>query len=62
MGGNCCPSGWSCGTESCTSAGATATATEAKEGVLVNKGVSLGMIPLQLIGVTCLMISVLLLA
>ncbi len=30
-GGNCCPSGWQCGTASCSSAGATSTALVQKE-------------------------------
>lgn len=30
-GGNCCPSGWQCGTASCSSVGATSTALLQKE-------------------------------
>lgn len=41
LGGSCCPSGWDCGTESCTSAGATSTSTQTK-GNLVLGDANLG--------------------
>ena len=31
LGGNCCPSGYACGTASCTAAGASATSVENKQ-------------------------------
>lgn len=31
VGGNCCPSGWQCGTASCSSVGATSTALLQKD-------------------------------
>jgi hypothetical protein len=42
VGGNCCPSGWQCGTESCTSTGPTATTTVGKGQVLGGGADSLG--------------------
>ena len=58
-GGNCCPSGWSCGSQSCTSVGPSSTQTEAQEGLNFGEAGRLGM-SLQLLGWICFMISLLL--
>jgi hypothetical protein len=60
-GGSCCPSGWACGGQSCTSVGPTSTQTEAQEGLSFG-GAGRPGLSLELVGLICFMISLLLMA
>ncbi len=54
VGGDCCPSGWECGTASCSSVGATSTVVEQKASPNEGSNYTMNGILVVVLGACCL--------